>query len=474
MRKSFLLFLVLPFLTAAIFSSHGPEIWTTSLSGAGQIWTTVINSSTPSTMYAGSVTTGVWKTTNSGLNWVQSNSGLTNLTIQCMQICVGTPSVIYAGTSQTGAGAGVYRSTDAGATWTLINTGIVETSVAIQSIAVHPTNPLIAYIAVFDGLVDSPQGIYKTTNGGTSWVPANTGIGTVKNFLSLSMNPKNPNTLYAGTSFNIATQMGPSKIYKTVDGAATWIDVSNGLPSATTDNKPIRCLSISTLDTAVVLAGMFMNTDSVSGMFLTGNGGANWVRMHTGLPNAVGTLPRSCIIKPGSATEFFVGLGNAGNSGIGVWKTTDGGRLWTDFNGGTLSNTTSIRNLNFKNAGSYTLYAGGAHPTLTTGQGVFEYTFTATGIGNNNEVPDRFFLSQNYPNPFNPVTKIKYSLLSSQFVTLIVYDLSGKEITTLVNNSQVAGNYEVDFDASSLSTGVYIYRISAGTFLDEKKMMLVK
>lgn len=474
MKKSFLIFLFAPFLIATVISSDGPDVWTTSLSGAGQIWSVVINSTTPATMYAGSSTTGVWKTTNSGLNWAQTNSGLTNLTIQCMQICATNPLVIYVGTTQTGAGAGIYKSTDAGATWTQINTGIVETSLGIQSILIHPTNPNIAYVAVFDGLVESVQGVYKTTNGGTLWAPANTGFGTIKNVLSLAMNPKNPNVLYAGTSFSIATSQGPSRIYKSVDAGTTWTEASNGLPNLPADNKPIRCLSFSTSDTSVVLAGMFMNTDSVSGMYLTTNGGGLWTRRHTGLPNAVGTLPRSCIIRPGSSTEFYVGLGNATNTAIGIFRTTNAGLLWTEFNGGTMNNTISIRALNFRTAGNLTLYACGAHPTVVGGQGLFEYTFTGVGVGNNNGVPDKFSLSQNYPNPFNPVTTINYELPTVNYVSIKVFDLSGKEIASLVNETKSAGSYSVNFDAGKLSSGVYVYKISAGEFNAEKKMILVK
>jgi len=85
-----------------------------------------------------------------------------------------------------------------------------------------------------------------------------------------------------------------------------------------------------------------------------------------------------------------------------------------------------------------------------------------------------FELSQNYPNPFNPVTSIQYSVSSRQFVTLKVYDALGNEIMTLVNEEKPAGNYEVEFNGTGFSSGVYFYKLSAGSFVETKKMILMK
>ena len=86
----------------------------------------------------------------------------------------------------------------------------------------------------------------------------------------------------------------------------------------------------------------------------------------------------------------------------------------------------------------------------------------------------QFVLKQNYPNPFNPKTTIKYSILKSSFVTLKVYDMLGKEVTTLVNEERGTGNYKVDFDGSYLPSGVYFYRMQAGIFSETKKLVLLK
>jgi photosystem II stability/assembly factor-like uncharacterized protein len=89
-------------------------------------------------------------------------------------------------------------------------------------------------------------------------------------------------------------------------------------------------------------------------------------------------------------------------------------------------------------------------------------------------VPNEFKLFQNYPNPFNPTTNIKYQISNSSFVSLKVYDILGKEIITLVNEKQIPGFYEVSFNANSLASGIYFYRLSAGNFVQTKRMILLK
>jgi hypothetical protein len=83
-------------------------------------------------------------------------------------------------------------------------------------------------------------------------------------------------------------------------------------------------------------------------------------------------------------------------------------------------------------------------------------------------------LNQNYPNPFNPTTRIKYSVPQSSNVVLKVFDILGNEIETLVNEEKSIGIYEVQFDARGISSGVYFYTLTAGNFVENKKMMLLK
>jgi len=114
---------------------------------------------------------------------------------------------------------------------------------------------------------------------------------------------------------------------------------------------------------------------------------------------------------------------------------------------------------------------------------VFDYDTTLVSVSSEDLKEYKFELNQNFPNPFNPSTTIKYSIPSivgnghahsTTNVTLIIYDILGQEVATLVNKEQSPGRYEVTFDASNLSSGLYFYRISAGNFADVKKMILLK
>ena len=91
-----------------------------------------------------------------------------------------------------------------------------------------------------------------------------------------------------------------------------------------------------------------------------------------------------------------------------------------------------------------------------------------------NNVPDKFELSQNFPNPFNPITTISFSIPSEGKVELLVYDILGREIQTLVNEIKTPGQYEIIFDGKDLSTGVYFYRLNFDGYSSVKKMLIIK
>ena len=103
-----------------------------------------------------------------------------------------------------------------------------------------------------------------------------------------------------------------------------------------------------------------------------------------------------------------------------------------------------------------------------------EASLNPTGIKEEGEMPAMYSISQNYPNPFNPTTAIKFALPKSAVTKIIVYDIIGREIRTLINKELKGGYYEISFDASNLPSGVYFYRIQSGDFIQTKKMILMK
>jgi photosystem II stability/assembly factor-like uncharacterized protein len=564
MKKFLTLWLFCLIIVPFIYSQgNGIDIWTTTTESIGRVYGMAVDESNPSTMYACGLDQGVWKTTNSGANWTQINNGLLNIQVQAIAVSKSNSQILYAGTNY-GTNEGVYKSTDGGSSWTNMSNGIAEPAggIGIQALIVHPNDANIAWCAVFSGVADAVNGLYKTTDGGANWFPIVNGIGAIKNFLCFAMSPTDPNTIYAGSSFSVATSTGPSAIYKSTDGGANWVLSSNGLPTDPTEINPVRTLNVSSSNANVVTAGLFVNTVTLlGGFYISTDAGASWVQKNNGLPIVQGKLIRSAAIRPGFDNQFYLGLD--GTSPIGVYGTTDGGDNWFDFNGGTLLNTYTIRALVFNPTGNHTLFAGYASTTAGVG-GVYEYTFsfvpvelvsftaevyggnvnlswiTATEInnsgfaierrntgneqwtnvgfvnGNGNSTEIRYYsftdnsvsvgeyfyrlkqldyngnftyskeveitilpvseytLKQNYPNPFNPSTKIAFSIPSSSFVSLKVFDILGNEINTLVNRELTQGSYEVQFNGTDLPSGVYFYNLTAGDFSKTMKMNLLK
>jgi hypothetical protein len=125
-------------------------------------------------------------------------------------------------------------------------------------------------------------------------------------------------------------------------------------------------------------------------------------------------------------------------------------------------------------AGTYKVNAGYKNPSRRWDSTTV--TIVLADIGNDliEATPHSYKLDNNYPNPFNPSTKISWQSPVSSWQTLKVYDLLGKEIATLVDEYKPAGNYNVEFDASNLTSGIYFYKLQAGTFAETKKMILTK
>ena len=127
----------------------------------------------------------------------------------------------------------------------------------------------------------------------------------------------------------------------------------------------------------------------------------------------------------------------------------------------------------FSPAGSNSFNTGSPW-AIDAGVGVIAVPDDALAIDNPNNLPAHYSLAQNYPNPFNPVTSIEFTISQNEFVTLNIYDVTGRNVSTVVNNSLNAGNYKISFDAVSLTSGIYFYELRAGSFISTKKMMLLK
>ncbi|OGU55869.1 MAG: hypothetical protein A2V66_18040 [Ignavibacteria bacterium RBG_13_36_8] len=190
------------------------------------------------------------------------------------------------------------------------------------------------------------------------------------------------------------------------------------------------------------------------GVYLSTNNGTNWTAVNNGLTN---TEVNSLVV---SNMNLF-----AGAYYEGVYLTTNNGTNWTAFNNGLSKIVTSLA------VSTSNLFAG------TSNAGVFRRPLSEiiTSIDDKqNNLPTSFSLQQNYPNPFNPITIINYSIPKTCFVTIKIYDVLGRGIETLVNENKTQGNYSLAFNASKLVSGIYLYRMDAGSFTETKKLLLLK
>ncbi len=152
---------------------------------------------------------------------------------------------------------------------------------------------------------------------------------------------------------------------------------------------------------------------------------------------------------------------------FGLSRSTDNGATWTEANDGITPTSSHKIALCFGGTPDGNLYVG------TLGLGLYSTDATISDV-KDELTPVKFSLAQNYPNPFNPVTTIGFSLPAKEGVTIKVFDILGREVTTLVNKELNAGYHEVKFNASNLASGIYIYRIQAGKFSSAKKLVLLK
>ena len=186
------------------------------------------------------------------------------------------------------------------------------------------------------------------------------------------------------------------------------------------------------------------------------------------------------VIYNGSIYEMWYEGAGAGVTQIGYATSTDG-LVWTKSDSNPVLLVGPIADWDWTHVFVPTvLYDGTSYHLWYVGyssdfKGKIGYaTAIKIGITNETVIPDKFRLSQNYPNPFNPVTVIRYSIPKAEEVSLVVYNLIGEEVAHLIDERKPAGNYTVEWNASSLSSGIYFYRLQAGDFVQTRKMVLLK
>jgi photosystem II stability/assembly factor-like uncharacterized protein len=379
----------------------------------------------------------------------------------------------------------ISRTTDNGFSWTGLQAALPLNG-EVRSFAITQ-NGLMAFVST------QQTGVYKTTNDGVNWTRLTNLPSTVTSIMLFTST--NRDTVYAGT-------FGSGTLYRTTNEGQTWDSTGKLLAGPN---------GYSSLNLALLKDGVFYCAKD-SGLYRSADEGATWTKTGT-IAQGAGILnilaSDSTIYACGGSTQDSVFVYRSTNKGIN-WSFVPSRLSYQQY--GNKTCFTAFGNLLFVTTGtsSTPLIAkvlvsanfGASWQDLSEGipsnlpfplsltvkdSIVFASFGAANGVWKRSIVglyaavpksPDRnastFSLSQNYPNPFNPTTVISYQLVGSSQVSLKVYDVLGREVATLVNEHKAAGSYEARFDAGKLASGIYFYKLQAGSFVQAKKMLLVK
>ncbi len=367
--------------------------------------------------YTGAVP--IYKSTNGGLNWE---------IIYMAQIYPDYLQFLNSGTGYYKSGNTLYKSTNSGYNWSQLP----QPNINVSSINFVDENT--GWACGYTTPPLKPR-VIKTINGGNSWdtipVPLDYSAVTAFDFI-------NDNTGWISKAYAIYPMGTYSKIFRTTNGGKNWVDLR-------TDTS-ISYRKISFLNN---LTGWASGNNN---FIKTTNGGSNWLTMQT---NSAGPMFQ------------FIDANTGWTAGYGpIYKTTNGGLNWYSQVDIGLA---SISVMQFINSQTGWIVGSDGLIIKTTNGGEL---VSINSI--HSSIPRNYYLAQNYPNPFNPVTIIRFQIKRLSDVKLIVYDMLGREVATLVNEEMKPGTYEADWDASNFSSGVYFYKIVAGEFVQTNKMVLMK
>ncbi|HTY10069.1 MAG TPA: T9SS type A sorting domain-containing protein [Bacteroidota bacterium] len=477
----------------------------------------VLDPDNPSTVYCGTET-GVYTSMDNGTTWSPFNSGMPLYVPTDELVIQSGTKAIFAFTHGRGAFS-TAPSLNVSPGWTGQNSGVNTELYTVKAVSQS-----VAWAAGSEGQV------LATTDGGTNWKPAGGGpIGSADIYTVSALD--------ANTAFVSSTPDSITYIYRTTNGGSTWtqvyslvdgfidgikmIDANNGIAVGdpvggkwtilrTTDGgatwgriatEPAQAGEEAGWNNAVAVFGtsdIWFGTNA-SSIYHSTDGGASWSSAQVPFGNCV------------SVSFNSAAYGVAGSDSNTAVRTTDGGNTWTPisiggsgFVGGvsgagvdfyaaeggsvyhssdrgatwTASFTGSIGSLNHLDFASNGSSAFGW--IVSSSGDIAAFSGALSGVERTvSTVPSEFVLGQNYPNPFNPSTKIDFQIPAQSRVLLVVYNSLGEEVATLVDNFMTAGTHSVEWNGmnrfnASAASGVYFYRLTAGKFVQTKKMLLVK
>ncbi|RPI19191.1 MAG: T9SS C-terminal target domain-containing protein [Ignavibacteriae bacterium] len=376
----------------------------------------------PNTGWATGNGSKILKTTNGGVNWFQQTINL------------GYPKNLY-GLDMLDANTGyiagwfetILKTTNGGNNWIIISN--------IPSNDGN-SNHGISFINSFSGWVCSSLGrVLRTTNGGISWDTAFVSSG-------------GPLRDVQFVSSQIGWVCGEGGyLHRSTNGGVNWVE----MPFMTSSNFP--SLNFINVNTGWVVS------EQQNQVYKTTNGGLNW--------NNVAVLTGGSLQYSYSIYFYSSMIGYIGGTSSRLFKTSNGGFNWIQQN---VPIAMYIGNFSFVNDSTGWGVGGGGGIIRTTNGGTYVVIENIT-----NGLPNNFYLRQNYPNPFNSSSIIEFEISKSSNVSIIIFDILGREIGQLFNQKINPGVYKVQLDANDIASGTYFYSLIAdGNLINTKKFILIK
>ena len=380
----------------------------------------------------------VLKTTDGGNNWINVSSNIpsnVNLT-SILGMNNFYSRAIVSGTDASNV-TRVYYTSNGGANWQVTftqNSGHIYSLLDVL---------FSSHIMIIGKPVGGRWTLYNSSNQGITW-----------DSTGLYLQQVNNETGFDNSAFAIEYKLwigtNNARIYYSPYAGTQW-SVQSTLPEI---NTPVIWFQYLLTDNSAVGYGLTGGT----GLLKTTNLGNIW--------NSVTT----------SGNGNITGIAGSPSSFSKSWFTKEN-KIYTGIEGlnWTLEYTApsgNYKNINNNRTGSPHIWA------VRDNGGISKYTGQIGIQQISSEIPDKFSLSQNYPNPFNPSTNINFSIPAVEttrwVVSLLVYDITGREVATLVNQSLTPGTYSVNWDASNYPSGIYFYRLTSGDFSQTNKMILIK
>lgn len=329
-------------------------------------------------------------------------------------------------------GNGLQISLDLGQNWKVISD---SGTLGCYSIGIKKPGEIFA---TFTGMSGENHFIYHSVDYGKNWNKDSI------NFTVSLLNNLSTQSVYTFDKKGFSYVIGNNGIYRLLNDGKSWVRKIEGLSAWIITTI---CLNKSE---HIFIQGNFIT--SLGGLYTSIDNGDTWELLTT---NGLPPFP-----------DFYQLITDSNNTLYGItddlFRSKDGGITWENVSEGLPSLITILAV-----SPSGNIFCG-------TNSGIYKSTPFLTSLKTDNNVNLHFSLKQNYPNPFNSMTQIEFKLSFPENIELKIYDVLGKEISTLVKDYQQAGIHNINFDASNLSSGIYFYMLKTKSSVDTKKMILLK